>query len=229
MARHSSSARFRSFGRAALATAGITAGLLVVLTGCGGTPAADSPPHSAGPSQNSSAPTVPSESTTASGWNTAPSSPESSGSAPASSGSTAGSPGSTTAGAGGAPKVIRYDNQSRDEVQLKKPSDVSELTDAPQSLKDYFAGLLAKKSTCQYGLTIGVQRVRTDGYAVGGVTECGGYAAIWAIVDGHWKEVMGSQDVWNCNELKKYQVPDSIAGTKCWDDKSNNVTRYSQS
>ena len=45
------------------------------------------------------------------------------------------------------------------------------------------------------------------GFAVGGVNDCGGYAALWGRKDGAWKELIGTQDAWLCSDLKKYGVP----------------------
>lgn len=73
-----------------------------------------------------------------------------------------------------------------------------------------------------------VQTLRTDGYAVGGVNDCGGYAAMWAVVDGQWTEIQGTQDSWECRTLERYQVPSDVAGTSCYDYKTGKAHEYSQ-
>ena len=74
-----------------------------------------------------------------------------------------------------------------------------------------------------------VETLRTDGYAVGGVNDCGGYAAMWAVVDGQWKEIQGTQDTWECRVLKRYQVPSGVAGDSCYNYKTGKAHHYSQS
>lgn len=195
-----------------------TATLLAGLAGCANTAPAGAP-GSASPAAPAASP---------SSWQSH--APSAGPGAPATSPATSQPSGSTNPPTGGssAPTLIRYDNQTRPEIELKRPSDVAELTGAPQSFKDYLAGLLAKKSDCQFGLTIGVQRIRTDGFAVGGVTECGGHAAVWAVVNGRWQEAIGTQDGWHCGDLKKYRVPDSLVGTQCYDAQQRKEVAYHQ-
>lgn len=57
-----------------------------------------------------------------------------------------------------------------------------------------------------------VNRVRTDGFARGAVSACGGYVALWKRVGGRWTEVVGTQDVWTCRELRRNAVPASVVG-----------------
>ena len=73
-----------------------------------------------------------------------------------------------------------------------------------------------------------VKSLRTDGYAVGAVNKCGGYVALWAIVDGDWKEIDATQDLWDCAVLAKYRVPSDIAGDTCYDDKDQAQHSYLQ-
>lgn len=59
---------------------------------------------------------------------------------------------------------------------------------------------------------IGVNRLRTDGFARGGVSDCGGYVAIWKQVDGRWRQIIGTQDIWTCRELRPFEVPSAGVG-----------------
>lgn len=81
------------------------------------------------------------------------------------------------------------------------------------------------------GAAVGVtvDAIRTDGFAVGAVNECGGYAAMWAEVDGAWQQIDGTQDTWDCAILERYEVPsDLLLGRKtCFDyDGDGKAHRY---
>ena len=77
---------------------------------------------------------------------------------------------------------------------------------------------------------VSVKSLRTDGYAVGAVNECGGgYVAMWATVDGDWKEIDATQDLWDCAVLAEYRVPSDIAGDTCYDDDAKAQRSYPQS
>lgn len=57
---------------------------------------------------------------------------------------------------------------------------------------------------------VNVDVLRTDGYAAGHVTTCGGHAALWAEVDGTWREVAATQEAWPCWSLRRYAVPSAV-------------------
>ena len=61
-----------------------------------------------------------------------------------------------------------------------------------------------------HGVT--VQKYSTAGYAVGGVNDCGGYAALWVTRGGQWQEASGTQEVWDCDVLHYFDIPRSFAG-----------------
>lgn len=86
------------------------------------------------------------------------------------------------------------------------------------------------ESTCsgEGDVGVAVQMLRTDGYAVGGVNDCGGCAALWATVDGRWKEIAGTQDSWDCAILRRYRVPSDLSGTTCYDYDAQNEHAYQQ-
>ena len=74
-----------------------------------------------------------------------------------------------------------------------------------------------------------VETLRTDGFASGGVNDCGGYAALWAVVDGDWKEIQSTQETWGCAALERYEVPSGVAGETCYDYDAQKERSYQQS
>lgn len=74
-----------------------------------------------------------------------------------------------------------------------------------------------------------IKTLRTDGYAEGAVNECGGgYVALWAIVDGEWKEIDATLDLWDCAVLAEHRVPSDIAGDTCYDNDAQAQQSYQQ-
>lgn len=76
---------------------------------------------------------------------------------------------------------------------------------------------------CQASALITVTAYRADGFAnasdegVFGSGTCarGGNNALYARVDGTWREIIGTQTGSGCADLKKYRVPAVIAGSTC--------------
>lgn len=105
-------------------------------------------------------------------------------------------------------------------VELTSPVDVSKLTGAPADFRTFIAGVVAQanqdagNATCASGAS--VAQIRVDDFAVGGVNSCGGYAALWAKVDGRWQEVDGTQDTWDCDTLERFSPPASMVGHQCF-------------
>ena len=121
------------------------------------------------------------------------------------------------------PKLISYDGDGSDRAEVRTTADANNLAGAPDSFKKFIgrtAERHTKGATCEEGYVgVTVKSLRTDGYAVGAVNECGGgYVAMWAIVDGNWKEIDATQDLWDCAVLAEYRVPSDIAGDTCYDD-----------
>lgn len=112
------------------------------------------------------------------------------------------------------------------------PSDLDKLDGAPEPFRVFIGQRVAElqaSATCdrsQVGVT--VEFLRTDGYAVGGVDDCGGYAALWAVVDGAWAEVEGTQDSWSCEVLARYRFPSELVGDTCYDYTAQEERPYSQ-
>ncbi|CAN5467599.1 hypothetical protein BH11ACT8_BH11ACT8_22640 [soil metagenome] len=119
------------------------------------------------------------------------------------------------------PKLIPYAGGESAGAEITKPADVKLLgKDAPEAFKTFIADTvrtLHKDTACTDGfIGVTVEVLRTDGYAAGGVNDCGGYQALWADVDGTWKEIYGTQDTWDCAVLKKYTVPSDVVGDTCY-------------
>ncbi|RKS74116.1 hypothetical protein CLV35_2617 [Motilibacter peucedani] len=117
-------------------------------------------------------------------------------------------------------------------VEIDDPADVSELRGAPESFKRFVARtveqLQAEEKCPGAAVGVTVQTLRTDGFAIGGVNACGGYEALWAQVDGTWKEVYGTQDSLDCAVLRRYRVPSDVAGDTCYDYKGKKEHSYHQ-
>ena len=118
------------------------------------------------------------------------------------------------------PKLIGYAGGESPGVTVQSRADARKLNGAPASFKR-FVGDLAEKlkaeTSCDdAAVGVTVQTLRTDGYADGAVNDCGGYRALWAIVDGRWKEIEGTQDTWDCAVLKRYTVPSDVVGDSCY-------------
>ena len=180
---------------------------LIVLTACGPQDAEPaSPDVTAADPATSSAPASPSE--------TAPSETASSETTPD-------------------PELIPYAGGESRGFEVQDRDDAEAMTGAPAAFKQFIgrtAQEIADGSTCTDGYVgVTVELLRTDGYASGGVNDCGGYRALWAVVDGQWKEVAGSQEMWDCAVLERYTVPSDVAGDACYDYDAQQERSYQQS
>jgi hypothetical protein len=135
----------------------------------------------------------------------------------------------------GTPQLLRFKGKDGVGAEIAKPSDIDQIAGTSDEFQAFVLDLLdqlqadAKKDQCEGAYVgVGVQRYRTDGYAMGSANECGGAAVLWGVVDGSWQQLIASQDVWDCAVLEKYQVPSSVAGHKCWSEASNGVEKYNQ-
>ncbi|WP_156391068.1 MULTISPECIES: hypothetical protein [unclassified Nocardioides] len=129
-------------------------------------------------------------------------------------------------------RVIVYSNAHSPGVEVTRASQARRLHGAPASFKRFIgrtAQRISDASTCEGGYVgVTVFRLRTDGFAAGGVNDCGGYAALWAVVDGRWKQIEGTQEIWACAPLRRHRVPSSIAGHTCYDYRHQVQRRYHQ-
>jgi hypothetical protein len=130
------------------------------------------------------------------------------------------------------PRLIVYAGGESPGVEVQSRADAKQLSGAPRSFKRFIgrkAQRLSDRSTCSHAYVgVTVERVRTDGFAVGGVNDCGGYAALWAVVHGHWKQIQGTQEIWSCAVLKRHRVPSSVAGNTCYDYRAQRARHYHQ-
>lgn len=123
----------------------------------------------------------------------------------------------TSSSANSTDGVVRFDRGDNDELFIEKPADVEKLTGTSPEFKAFIADQVANltppagANDCQVG--VGVAIYDPAGFARGGVNACGGYAALWGIQDGKWKELIGTQDLWACADLRKFKVPSTIADT----------------
>jgi len=127
-----------------------------------------------------------------------------------------------TAAARHRPRLISYAGGESPGAEVQNRADARKLAGAPRSFKRYigsYAVRLNDRSTCSGEGYVGVtvERLRTDGFAIGGVNDCGGYQALWVKPHRHWREVAGTQEAWDCAVLKRYSVPSSVVGTTCYD------------
>lgn len=112
------------------------------------------------------------------------------------------------------PELIVYAGGEAVPPLIEDRAGAKQLTGAPEDFQDFVgraAEEVSEQADCDgaaVGITVDV--IRTDGFAAGGVNECGGYAAMWAKVDGAWQEIQGTQDTWDCAVLKQYRVPSDI-------------------
>jgi hypothetical protein len=117
----------------------------------------------------------------------------------------------------GAKDVIRFDQGDDHELFIEKASDVEKLTGTSAEFKafiaDQVANLTPPAGATDCAIGVGVAVYDPSGFARGGVNACGGYAALWGIQDGKWKELIGTQDLWACADLRKYKVPSTMADT----------------
>lgn len=104
-----------------------------------------------------------------------------------------------------------------DGVIIRTPDSVDALSGAPQDFRDYLSDRIAAADVLECSLTIGVQKVRTDGYAVGTLRGCDDLRVVWARQEGVWTEVASGRQGFGCSALETHGVPAVIAGPQCLD------------
>ncbi len=136
----------------------------------------------------------------------------------------------------GTPKLIDYGPTG---VNIQKASDITKLTSADQTFKDFILSMVKQSladnqqntdpnTACEYTYTVNVSKIYAQAYATGGVSVCGGYAALWAKVDGSWKQIAGTQEGFTCDVLMKYKVPSVLVGDTCNEVSSGTSIPYNQ-
>lgn len=146
---------------------------------------------------------------------------------------TTSSPDPTQDPASAPPQLIPYAGGESVGAEVRTTAEANNLTGAPDSFKKFIgrtAERLTRGATCEGGYVgVTVKTLRTDGYAAGAVNECGGgYVALWAVVDGDWREIDNTLDLWDCAALAEYRVPSDIAGDTCYDHDTQAQHSYQQ-
>lgn len=130
------------------------------------------------------------------------------------------------------PRLIDYAGSGSIGVEVRDRADADELEGAPEEFKQFVAstaeGLVEKADCDAASVGVSVKTLRTDGFALGVVNDCGAYIALWAVVDGAWKEIQGTQDFWRCQILERHRVPSDVAGADCYDAETKEIRDYSQ-
>ena len=102
-----------------------------------------------------------------------------------------------------------------DGVIVRTPDSVDALSGSPQDFRDYLAARITESDVSACSISVGVQLVRTDGYAVGTLRGCDDLRVVWARENGVWAEVASGPQVLECSELESRHVPPAIAGPSC--------------
>jgi hypothetical protein len=125
--------------------------------------------------------------------------------------------------------VITYHGKQRD---AHLPLTPQMIPGAPHSFRTFvrhelvdFWKELGLSPDCKDSPQISVRALRTDGFALGSVgsypqSGCpggGGYVAFWAIRNGEWKQVIGTQDVPTCSRLEQLGFPSELGVHDCFD------------
>jgi hypothetical protein len=129
------------------------------------------------------------------------------------------------------PQLVPYASGESVGAEVRTTADANNLTGAPDSFKTFIgrtAEQLTTGAACEGDVGVTVKTLRTDGYAVGAVNECDDYIALWAVVDGAWKEIDATLDLWDCAVLTEHRVPSDIAGDTCYDRAAQAQHTYQQ-
>lgn len=98
-------------------------------------------------------------------------------------------------------------------VLITRPTDAQLLSGTPVAFRRFIASKLTQMldaHDCNSPISMQVGAYASSGYAIGGVTDCGGYLAIWGVRNGSWKELIASQQEWQCQDLHRYAVPPTL-------------------
>lgn len=115
-------------------------------------------------------------------------------------------------------------------LTIDRASRVGELTGASTAFKQFLAskaGRVLKPRLCPSPTTFNIYAYATSGFAMGVVSDCGGYQAIWGIKNGAWTQLIGTQGGWICSDLHRLGAPKGIlANEQCADVAHNKLVTY---
>lgn len=105
--------------------------------------------------------------------------------------------------------VITYPERG---VFVEHASEVDKLKGAPESFKEFVASeaeRLQAAHDCKAAVGVTVNKIMGD-FASGGISECGGYVAVWAVEKGEWKEIFATQSGIPCQDLEAKGAPKEL-------------------
>ncbi|MCW2759272.1 MAG: hypothetical protein JWO46_3018 [Nocardioidaceae bacterium] len=113
--------------------------------------------------------------------------------------------------------LIDYRDKDGHGVAVTSQAHVAKLHDSPDDFKAFVLWVL---TTMTAGMTsaaiaqchpaVEVDAVRTDGFAIGGETACGGAQDLWTNAGGSWRTVLGMQDLPACRDLRGIHFPPEV-------------------
>lgn len=123
----------------------------------------------------------------------------------------------------GHPRIIDFRSGAAKQYSLdiSRPAMVGKLKGTSPAFKRFVAAqvrsMMNDRTCTDSAHTLSVYKYATNGYAAGGVTNCGGYAAIWGVRHSVWKQLIGTQDVFHCGQLHRNHVPVGLLNDgKCY-------------
>ena len=106
-----------------------------------------------------------------------------------------------------------------DGALVRTPTDVDALPGAPEDLRRHLAALVSRSDMTDCPLVIHVERVRTDGWAIGTLRSCEEERRVlWIREGGSWSEAASADDVLDCSALAAVDAPVAVAGEQCRED-----------
>lgn len=114
-------------------------------------------------------------------------------------------------------QLVDYRDSAGSGMSITSATGVDKLHDAPDDFKAFiqseFKKLTAKMNSAaiaQCHPQVTVYALRTDGFAIGGETACGGAQDLWARVGGSWKTALGMQNYPKCGDLRSLNFPPEV-------------------
>ena len=125
-------------------------------------------------------------------------------------------------------QVTQY-NQGKG-VPLYVSGDAMRLAGAPKDFQKFMAARVRSAiefddGSCDEPAVYSVKAVADSGQAAGQLSQCGVENIIWARGPGGWKQIWSGTAPPPCETLKKYRVPNGIAGQSCRDSDGTHMYR----